>query len=162
MSAISDDELLQETCQTIINTAATAIDAEQPEHAVSLRVPSGQLVGKQIMIDASEKGNGLNICRIAVLNADVSPEAEVARIEYEHDKQTKYGVQRVYSIQSVRKKQGSLVLLENFMAESAREVREQDFRPISSESYAQSTVLKTLQDWTRYRAWQLQEAGKKR
>jgi hypothetical protein len=160
MNLPADDKLLQETCETIVKSAAQAIDAEPAARAVSLRVPGGQMVGKQILIDASEKGNAHNICRLAIMNADISPEGEVARIEYEHDKQTKFGIQRVYSIQSVRRRSGELVLLENFLADSPSEVREQDFRPISSESYARATVLKTLEDWTRYRAWQLQEAGK--
>jgi hypothetical protein len=155
------DQLLQETCQTIVTAAAQAIDAEPASRTSSLRLPGGPVVGKQITIDATEKGGLLNMCRLAVLDPEVAPEGEVARIEYEHDKQTKFGAQRVYSIQSVRRKGGELVLLENFLAETPTTVREEDFRPIQSEKYAQETVLATLQEWTHFRAWQLQEMRKK-
>ena len=72
------------------------------------------------------------------------------RLEYDHDKQGKFEVRRVYSIQSVRRVRGELVLLENFLAENSSDVREADFRPVLSESYARATVLSTVQDWIRY------------
>jgi hypothetical protein len=150
------DRLLQATCEAIVTAAAQCVDAEPTAGVVGLQLPDQQIVGKQITIDATEKGPH-NICRVAVLNADLAPEGEVTRIEYEHDKQTNHGPQRVYSIQSVRRKAGVLVLMENFLAENAAEVREADFRPIESESYAQQTVFKTLQEWAHYRAWQLQQ-----
>jgi hypothetical protein len=50
--------------------------------------------------------------------------------------------------------------MENFLAESSQTVREEDYRPILSDSYAQETVLKSIQDWTKYRLWQIQEAKK--
>jgi hypothetical protein len=55
-----------------------------------------------------------------------------------------------------------LVLLENFLADDPQLVREEDFRPILSEAYAQQTVLKSVQDWARYRAWQRQEQQQKK
>jgi hypothetical protein len=155
------DRLLQATCEAIVTTAAQCVDAETPGHVMALRLPGGQIVGKQVVIDATEKGGPMNTCRLAVLNWELAPEGEAARIEYEHDKQTKHGVQRVYSIQSVRRRGGELVLLENFLAETAAAVREADFRRIESESYAQQTVLQTLQEWTHFRAYQLQQGGKK-
>lgn len=165
MAAVGDqDRLLQETCQAIVRVAAGAIDAELVGRTAMMRVANGPVVGKQIMIDATnatEKDGLLNTCSIAVLNPELAPEGEVVRIEYEHDKQTKFGVQRVYSIQSVRRRGGELVLLENFLAPNAAAVREADFRQIHSESYAQETVLKSLQEWAHFRAWQLQEMRKK-
>jgi hypothetical protein len=157
----SEDQLLQATCESIVTAAAKAIDAEPAGKASNLRLPEGPMVGRQITIDATEKDGPANICRLSVMDPALAPAGEVVRIEYEHDKQGKFGLQRVYSIQSVRQKAGELVLMENFLAESASQVREADFRPIHSEAYAQETVLKTLEDWTRYRAWQLQEARKK-
>ena len=150
------DKLLQATCEAIVTAAAQCVDAEPDTGAVALQLPNQTIVGKQITIDAGEKA-AHNICRIAVLNADLAPEGEVTRIEFEHDKQTSHGMQRVYSIQSIRRKRGVLVLMENFLAENAAGVREADFRPIESESYAQETVFKTLQEWAHYRAWQLQQ-----
>lgn len=152
------DELLQETCQMIITTVAEAIDREPPGRVTVLN--EGGVVGKQIVLDASEQAGRYNLCRLAVLDVDTSQFGEAARIEFEHDKDTKFGVQRVYSIQSVRKKAGKFFLLENFLATGPESVREADFRPIMSESYAQETVLKTLRDWTRYRQWQLQHPNK--
>ena len=102
----------------------------------------------------------MNRCRLSFLNPDLAPDGEIVRIEYEHDKQGKYGVHRVYSVQSVRRQGRTLVLLENFLAENVQTVREEDFRPILSEAYAQETVLKSVRDWTGYRAWQLQSGGK--
>jgi len=140
-----------------VSEATKAVDQELVSHTLSLRLPGGPVVGKQVTVDATEKSGLLNMCRIAVLNPDVAPEGEVVRLEYEHDRQTKFGPQRIYSIQSVRRQGGRLVLLENFLAESPDHVREEDFRPISSEAYARQTVLKTLHDWAVYRAWQLQK-----
>lgn len=154
------DKLLQATCSAIVSVTAAAIDNELASHTANLKLPGGPVVGKQITIDASEKGM-VNLCRLSALDSALAPEGEVVRVEYEHDEQGKYGLRRVYSIQSVRKRGAELVLLENFLAESPESVREADFRPISSEFYAQSTVLKTLQDWTRFRAWQRQEAKRK-
>jgi hypothetical protein len=155
------DQLLQATCEAIVTSAAQCADAEPEGTVMALRLPGGQIVGKQVVIDATEKGGPLNKCRMAVLNPELAPEGEVARIEYEHDKQTKHGMQRVYSIQSVRKRGGELVLLENFLAENAAAVREADFRRIESESYAQQTVLQTMREWAHFRAWQLQQGGKR-
>ncbi len=160
-AAANSDQLLPETVQAIVTAAAQAIDAEPADRTVSLRVPGGLVVGKQITIDATEKDGLANICRLAVLNPDLAPENEVARIEYEHDKQGKFGTRRVYSIQSVRRRGGELVLLENFLATNAAAVREEDFRPIQSEKYAQETVLATITEWAHFRAWQLQEARKR-
>jgi hypothetical protein len=154
------DRLLQETCEAIVMAVAAAIDSEPPARVSVMSLPGGGAVGKQITIDITEPDKPLNLCRLAMLDGDVAPEGEVARIEYEHEKPGKFGTVRIYSIQSVRKQAGRLVLLENFLASSPQEVREQDFRPIESESYAQTTVLKTLQDWARYRLWQIQQ-GKK-
>jgi hypothetical protein len=153
---MDQDQLQPETCEAIVAETARAIDAEPPSQTSDVRMPGGPVVGRQIMIDATEKGGLLNRCRLTVLNADLAPDGEAARLEYEHDKQGKFGIQRVYSIQSVRKRGTKLVLMENFLAPSADAVREEDFRPIGSEAYAQA-ALKTLQDWVRYRAWQLQE-----
>jgi hypothetical protein len=153
------DQLLQATCELIVTTAARCLDAEPETGLTGLALPEGKIVGKQITLDASE-GKAHNICRISVMDPIYAPGAEVARIEYEHDKETKHGLTRVYSIQTVRKRAGELILMENFLADSPTAVREADFRPIESESYAQETVLKTLQEWTHYRAYQLQEAHK--
>ena len=153
----SQDQLLQATCEQIVLTVAQAVDAEHGRGTLDLRVPGGPVVGRQITVDATEPSGLMNKCRLTILNVDLAPEGEAARIEYEHDKETKYGQQRVYSIQSVRKRHGQLELLENFLATSPDTVREADFRPIQSESYAQSTVLGTLKDWVNYRAWQLQQ-----
>lgn len=160
--AENDDQLLQATCEEIVTVIAQSIEAEPVQSRQVMRLPAGAEVGHQIGIDATEKGGLLNRCRISILNVDAAPAGEAARIEYEHDKQGKFGVRRVYSIQSVRRRYGGLVLLENFLAESPEMVREEDFRPIESEAYARTTVLKAVQDWARYRAWQLQEAHKSR
>jgi hypothetical protein len=157
----TQDQLLQATAKAIVAAVTAAVDLEPASRTLSLRVPGGPVVGKQITIDAVEKGGAMNLCRISLLNPDLAPAGEVACMEYEHDKQTKFGVQRVYSIQSVRRQHAQLVLMDNFLAETQKDVREQDFRAIESESYAQGTVLATLAEWTHYRAWQLQEARKK-
>jgi O-phosphoseryl-tRNA(Cys) synthetase len=154
------DKLLQTTCSEIVATVTKTVEAESSQQKTSLRLPNGPVVGNRIVIDATEKEEVVNICRLSLLNPDLAPEGEVVRIEYEHDKQTKFGMQRVYSIQSVRRKAGQLILLENFLAATARDVREEDFRPIQSDQYAQQTVLATLTEWARYRAWQIQEAHK--
>jgi hypothetical protein len=148
------DLLLQETCEAIVMTAARCLDAEPNNQVTGLALPGGQVVGKQMTITTAEPGGPMNECRISVLDSAVSPRNEVARIEYEHDKQTSHGPTRVYSVQSVRRRAGELVLMENFLAESAEHMREEDFRPIVSESYAQQTVLKTLKEWTGYRNYQ--------
>jgi hypothetical protein len=152
------DKLLQATCEAIVTAAAQCVDNEPADHVTGLALPEGQVVGKQITVDATEQGGLLNTCRISVLDAAMAPHGEVARIEFEHDKQTPHGVLRVYSVQSVRRQAGELKLLENFLAENAAAVREADFRPIESESYAQETVFKTLQEWATYRRYQLQQA----
>ncbi|HUD11932.1 MAG TPA: hypothetical protein VMS08_05965 [Candidatus Saccharimonadia bacterium] len=154
------DKLLQATCEAIVATVRKTVEAEDHNRIVSLRLPDGPVVGSQIVIDATERKEFLNICRISLLNPDMAPEGEIARIEYEHDKQTKFGPQRVYSIQSVRRQAGQLVLMENFLAETPAGVREEDFRSIQSDQYAQETVYSTLAEWAHYRAWQLQEAKK--
>jgi hypothetical protein len=155
------DKILQATCENVLVMVAQAIDNEKGQGLVDLRLPGGPVVGKQLAIDATEKGGKLNKCRLTVLDVNQAPEGEAARIEYEHDKETKHGLTRVYSIQSVRRRAGKLELLENFLATSPEDVREADFRPIQSEAYAQQTVLGTLRDWALYRAWQLQEQRKK-
>jgi len=158
------DQLLQATVQAIVTAVSAAVDAEPRPGVVSLSIPGGPAVGRQITIDATHapQTEGLhNICRLSVLDPDLAPAGEMARLEYEHDKQTKFGLQRVYSIQSVRRYGADLVLLENFLAENAASVREEDFRPIESEAYAQGTVLATVQEWVHYRAWQLQQVASK-
>jgi hypothetical protein len=147
--------LLQATCEQIVLTVAQAVDAEGGRGVMDLRIPGGPVVGRQVTIDATEQGGLANKCRLTILNIDLAPEGEAARVEYEHDKQTKFGLQRVYSVQSVRRRNGQLELLENFLANVSNQVREADFRPIQSESYAQKTVLGTLKDWVNYREWQL-------
>jgi len=102
----------------------------------------------------------MSLCRFSILDVNSSPESEAVRTEYEHDKKGKFGVHRVYSVQSIRKRADELVLMENFLAEDPASVREQDFRPITPEAYAQKTVLKCMQGWVKYRAWQLQEEHK--
>lgn len=156
------DELELETCQAIVTTAAQAIDAELPGHATDLRLADNPtVIGRQITIDATEKGGLLNRCRVAVLDPAMAPEGELVRIEYEHEKAGASGPQRVYSAQSVRKRAGNLILMENFLATDAQHLREEDFRPIHSEAYGRTTVLATLQEWTHFRAWQIQELKKK-
>ena len=151
------DKLLQATCDRIVLMVAQAVDDEHGQGTQDLRIPNGPVVGRQITIDATEQGGLMNKCRLTILNTDLAPAGEAARLEYEHDKETTHGTQRIYSIQSVRKRNGQLELLENFLATSPETVREADFRPIQSESYAQSTVLGTLKDWVNYRTWQLQQ-----
>jgi hypothetical protein len=155
------DQLLQATCEAIVSAAATTVDAEPPNLARMLKTPDGMAIGKQVIIDATEADGLLNMCRVSVLNPDLAPEGEIVRVEYEHEKQTKFEREMVYSIQSVRRRAGKFVLLENFLAERPETVREEDFRPIESESYAQQTVLKTIRDWGHYRAWQLQGGTRK-
>jgi hypothetical protein len=142
-------------CWQIVDVISTAIGAEPPTTVQPLRLPNGQEVGRQIMIDATQADGLMNRCRMMILNADLTPTAEAARIEFEHDKQGTFGVRRVYSVQSVRRERGVMTLVENFLAESARSAREEDFRPITSAQYARDTVLKSVQDWVNYRAWQL-------
>jgi hypothetical protein len=154
------DKLLQATCEAIVQAVATAIDAEPQQNLQQIRMPEGAEVGRQINIDATEKGGLANRCRLSILNSEFAPAGEVVRIEFEHDKQSKYGVHEVYSVQSVRRRANGLVLLENFLAETREGVREEDFRPIMSEAYARKTVLREVEDWARYRAWQRQEAKK--
>ena len=158
MSEAANDQITQATCEAIVSAIAVAVESEIPSRVVSMRLPDGGIVGKQLVIDATEPGGRANMCRIGLLNPDIAPEGEAVRIEFEHDRQTKFGVQRVYSIQSLRRQAGRLVLMENFLAQEPKDVREEDFRPITSEVYAKTTVLKTVQDYARYRAWQLQEA----
>ncbi len=157
---VATDQLLPTTCQTIVDEVERAVQAEIAQNVQSVLLPGGVAVGKQIVIDATEKTGRVNRCRFSLLNPDRAPAGEVVRIEFEHDKEGKFGVHRVYSVQSVRRVNGVLVLLENFLADDATLVREEDFRPILSESYAQRTVLKSVQDWAKYRAWQRQEAAK--
>jgi len=153
------DHLLQATCEQIVLMVAQAVDAEGGQGVMDLRIPGGPVVGRQVSIDATERGGPVNKCRLTILNIDLAPEGEAARMEYEHDRQTRFGLQRVYSVQSVRRRNGKLELLENFLATVPEQVREADFRPIQSESYAQATVLGTLRDWVNYRAWQLQHGA---
>jgi hypothetical protein len=155
-----DDKLLQTTCEKIALTVEHAIAAEPAGTVRGVHIPDGPQVGRQLTIDATEEKGLTNRCRLSFLDPSVAPAGEVVRIEYEHDKEGKYGVHRVYSVQSVRRRGRELVLLENFMAEDSQTTREEDFRPILSESYAQETVLKSVQDWTKFRAWQRQQ-GKK-
>ena len=151
------DQLLQQTCEEIVTAIATVIDAEPAASKKVLRLPDGPELGRQISIDATEPGGPANTCRMSILNTELAPAGEVARIEYEHERQGKYGIHKVYSVQSVRRQAGRLVLLENFLADNPALVREADFRPIASEAYAKKSVLKSVNDWSLYRAWQLQE-----
>ncbi len=160
VGAALKDNITQETIGAIVTEVASAIDAEGAQGTLPFKAPGGPEVGRQVMIDATEKDGLMNRCRFSILNPELAPAGEVARIEYEHDKQGQFGVRRVYSVQSVRKNLSGLVLMENFLAESAATVREADFRPISSEAYARATVLSSVQNWARYRAWQRQEAAK--
>jgi hypothetical protein len=148
------------TAEEIVRAIATVIEAEPTGNRHMLRLPGGPQVGQQISIDATEAGGLLNKCRLSVLNVDTAPEAEAARVEYFHQKQGKFGVRTVYSVQSVRRRNGALVLLENFLAENPETVREQDFELIASADYAQ-TVLNSIKDWAKYRAWQLQVKAEK-
>ncbi|GAC1371551.1 MAG: hypothetical protein NVSMB39_5400 [Candidatus Saccharimonadales bacterium] len=152
---------MNEVCQEIITIIAGAVDAESAQDRQVISTPGGTEVGQQIVLDAAEATGLMNLCRLSILNVDIAPAGEAARIEFEHEKQTPEGKKRVYSVQSVRRVDGKLVLLENFMAHSAKNVREADFSEISSETYARDTIMKSLQEWVKFRAWQLQESGKK-
>lgn len=155
------DRLLQSTCEQIVDMAQQALALEQPAAITAMHSADGPSVGRQITIDATEPKGLLNVCRLSVLDPGLAPGGEAVRIEYEHDKATPSGHIRVYSIQSVRRQAGQYILFENFLADDPTLVREQDFRAISSESYAQQTVLKSLEDWTKFRAYQLGKSGAK-
>jgi len=162
MSAGSEqDRLLQGTCQAIVDVVGQTLNSEPADGVVELRLPNGAIAGKQMNINASEKDGGANLCRLSVLDSVVAPQAELVRIEYEHEKKTDRGKRQVYSIQSVRRAGRELELMENFLAESPQSIREEDFRPITSEQYAQQTVLASLEEWTHFRAWQLNELKRK-
>lgn len=152
----NSDQQLQSFCEKIITKVAESIDKEPDEAKLTLRVPGGPEIGQQIRVDATDAQGLKNICVLSILNVNLSPASEVARIENERERQGKFSVQAVYSVQSIRRQAGRLVLLENFIAEGPATVREEDFRVISSEQYAKS-VLQSVEDWARYRAWQLQE-----
>ncbi len=158
---IQTDGLHQATCEQIVAEIARAVDAEPEASRRVLRTPGGPGVGWQITIDATEKGGPKSLCRLSIMDVNTAPDGEAARIEYEHIKQGKSGAYPVYSVQSIRRRGDGLVLLENFLAENPKSVREQDFRPIGSEAYASQAVLKGVQDWAKYRAWQLQEEHNK-
>lgn len=151
---------MNEACEEIITIIAGAIDAEPEKTRSIVRLPSGPEVGQQIEIDVTEPGGLLNRCRLSMLNYELAPAGEAARIEFQHEKKTEQGTRKVYSVQSVRRVDGKLVLLENFMAATAKEVREEDFREISSDTYARDTILKSLKEWVQFRAWQLQQSQK--
>ena len=151
----------QHTCGEIVRAIAIVVDRAMPDNRKIVRIPDGPEVGQQITIDATEPAGLLNRCRLSILNVDLAPAGEAARIEFEHDKKSAFETRRVYSVQSVRRMDGELVLLENFIADSPKTVREADFREIASPAYARTTVLKSLQDWIRFYEWQLQEARKK-
>lgn len=151
------DKLLQDTCKMIVDTVAEAVNTEPPGRTQVIKSESGQVLGRQLVIDASDRAEEkgmMNLCRLTALDPNASDVFEVARIEYEHDKKGKYGNQRIYSLASVRWAGGEMELKENFLADGPETVREADFEKISSESYAQQTVLGTLRDWTKYRLWQ--------
>lgn len=151
------DELLQDTCKMIVDTVAEAINTEPPGRAQVIKSETGQVLGKQLVIDAAERAEEkgmMNLCRLTELDPNASEVFEVARIEYEHEKKGKYGLQKIYSLASVRWVAGEMELKENFLADGPESVREADFEKISSESYAQQTVLGNLRDWTKYRLWQ--------
>ncbi len=76
---------MNEACQEIITTIAAAIEAEPAENRATIKLPSGTEVGQQIVIDASEKGGLLSLCRLSILNVDLAPAGEAARIEFEHE-----------------------------------------------------------------------------
>jgi hypothetical protein len=150
------DRLLQSTLEQIVATVNQAVAAEAPGAVIPMQVPGGPAVGRQVTIDATEKDGPMNRCRLSALDPGLAPAGEAVRVEYEHDKTTSSGQIRVYSIQSVRRQGGQYVLMENFLADDATTVREADFRSITSEAYAQQTVLKSLEEWVQYRAWQRQ------
>lgn len=165
IDGMNQDKLLQTTCETIVTVVAAVLDAEPPGMAKLIMSPKGAIVGKQVMIDATdrEKDGMLNLCRLTVLEPGSSPVHEVARIEYAHDEQGKFGKHQVYSVQSVRRNAvGELVLMENFLAADEHHVRDADFQLIHSEEYAQKTVLETLKDWVTYREWQVKQIGVRR
>lgn len=148
------DQITQATITELITQIAQIIDGEGGQSEV-VRNATGQEIGRQVVIDAGEKGLA-NMCRLTILNPDLAPAGEAVRIEFEHDKQGTYETRRIYSVQTVRRVNNQLELKENFLADSIEDVREQDFRPIRSEEYARSVVLKSIQDWAKFRAWQRQ------
>ncbi len=152
---VSPDELTQEVCAEILALIQQAIETENPRTVSVVRIPNGPEVGRQITINAAEENGPANQARLSLLNADLAPAGEAARVEYEHDKPGKFGMRRVYSVQSIRRVRGKLELLENFMAQDAQSVREEDFRAIESGAYGRETVLKSLASWVDYRAAQL-------
>jgi hypothetical protein len=155
------DSLLQGTCQAIVDVVGEAVGGEPAGGVVPVNMHDGQIIGKQITIDASEKEGKLNLCRLSMLDSAVAPEAELVRMEYEDEREGKSGKHQVYSVQRVRQVGRELRLEENFLAESAMQVRDEDFRPITSDQYAQKTVLATVVEWAHFRAWQIQESGRK-
>jgi hypothetical protein len=158
---VESPQQFQNTCGEIVRAIAIVIDSAPADSRKIMRIPNGPEVGQQITIDATEPGGLLNRCRLSILNVDLAPAGEAARIEFEHDKKSAFETRRVYSVQSVRRVNSELVLLENFIADSPKTVREADFREIASSTYARATVLKSLEDWIRFYTWQLQEAGNK-
>ncbi len=159
-TASAQDQLLPATCEAIVAAVQAVVAAEPMKNIQAVVLPNGTAVGQQLVIDATGKDGRVNRCRLSMLNPDMAPAREVVRMEFEHDKDGKFGVHRVYSVQSVRRVNLDLVLLENFMADSPETVREEDFRPILSEAYVRKTVLKAVEDWSNYRAWQRQQGGK--
>lgn len=165
IGGMNQDKLLQATCEAIVTAVATALDAEPPGMAQLIKSTDGSMIGKRIMIDATDRAKDgmLNLCRLTILEPDSSPVHEVARIEYAHDEEGKFGKHQVYSVQSVRRNAvGELVLLENFLADDENHVRDADFQLIHSEEYAQKTVLATIKDWLTYREWQIKQIGVRR
>jgi hypothetical protein len=155
-----NDKLLQATCETIVTLIAGVLDAEPSGSAEILRAKQGPILGKRLMINATGEDKLLNLCRISMLDESLSPTREVARIEYAHDKQGKFGKTQVYSVQRVRRNAlNELELDENFLAADESHVRDADFQPIHSEEYAQKTVLATIKDWVKFRKWQLEQVG---
>jgi hypothetical protein len=155
----ADDRLMQSTCEEMVALLRGAFAAEPPGNVTTLQVPNGPVVGKQFTIDATETDGLMNRCRLSLMDPVTAPASEAARFEYEHEKESGNDIIEVYSIQSLRQQAGKYVFLENFLAEQPETVREQDFRPISSAAYAQ-TVLKGLEGWIKFRAYQLQQGGK--
>lgn len=152
---------MNEACKEFVTVVARAIDAEPAGTRATVRLPHGAEVGQQIVIDITEADKLLNRCKLSIKDVNLAPAGEAARVEYEHDKATPSGTRRVYSVQSVRQIDGQLRLYENFMSNESNAVREEDFQEISSVTYAQDTLLKTLNGWVNYRAWQLQQERKK-
>jgi hypothetical protein len=153
---------IESICEAIVKAIAELLNMEPPSHLVAVRLANGVVAGRQVSIDATEKGGLLNRCRLSGFDPIVAPAGEVARIEYEDEKSVAGETIRVYSIQSVRMRGGKYVLLENFLAQGPAAVREQDFRSVTSDVYAQQTVLGTVQDWVRYREYQLSNGGQHR